>query len=91
MRIEIEEAENGWIIKSNESRREPKVFEFDGTNRFKTNLENIVMTAERALEHILKEMINSTAYKVKIVEDIEDVTKPDLCSAGPLSDQALCR
>lgn len=82
MKLEIEEASNGWVIKAfGESRREPRVFEFDGNNRFRTSLENIISTASRALNHILGEMVGSQHYKVVVTEDVED-PKPDSASSG---------
>jgi hypothetical protein len=100
VRIEIEEAQNGWVIRSNETRREPNVFEFDGNNRFKTSLENIVVTAERALNYILSEMVGSSHYRVEINEDIEDAknginprnmlsVESDISSISGLSSETL--
>lgn len=87
MGIIIDEASNGWLIRSGESRKEPRVFEFDGANRFRTNLENIVKTAERAMQFVLEEMVGSAHYKVVIMEDTDDQST-SVPAAGDLSVQA---
>jgi hypothetical protein len=94
VKIEIDEAENGWIIRSTENRREPRIFEFDGTNRYRTTLEVRMVAVERALNHVLNEMIGSVSYKVKITEDIDDakpIAEPVVQPAFDVSDQALSR
>lgn len=69
-KIEIKEAYNGWIIEaSGESRHEPRVFEYDGTNRFRTTLENRLDTIARALTHVLASMIGSPRYRIVVMED----------------------
>lgn len=79
MKLNIEEASNGWIITSNESRKEPAVFQFDGKNRYRTSLETIVVTATEALQYILCEMLGSQHYKVQVTEEVQDDGKPDTC------------
>lgn len=88
MSIVIDEASNGWLIRSGESRKEPRVFEFDGANRFKTTLENIVTTAERALQFVLEEMVGSQHYKIVIMEDTDDNQSSTISPSGDLPVQA---
>lgn len=88
-KIEIKEAYNGWIIDSSgESRNEPRVFEYDGTNRFRTTLENRMDTALRALTHVLANMIGSPRYKIVLKEDDDDA-KSDISAVSSLPDQTL--
>ena len=89
-KIEIKDASNGWIVEiSGESRHEPRVFEFDGLNRFRTTLENRMDTALRALTHVLGSMIGSTRYKIVIKEEEDD--NPDIPVIAAVPDQTLPR
>jgi hypothetical protein len=79
VKIEIEEAYNGWIVKSSEhSSREAIIFEHKAGNKWRTSVETICESAQGVLNFILQQMLNSDRYTIVIKSP--DTEKEDVGS-----------